>query len=797
MNRSSHYFLKVCLLVLACLIFSFQAKTCHITIESPNGGEEYYAYLTQTITWKSKQTSGFVTIAWSANSGADWDTIVPVMPDTGSYVWTIPNVSSTECLIRITDTTGDLDDESDATFTIIELLPPATPRNLSAVPGEQNVWLSWNRSVSIYAIKYHVYRDIVPFNSCTENRLIASLADTFIMDDRLEAGPDYYYRIIASDNYGNKSIPSDAENAMPYKTDLYCPEDSLHFGKVHINTMTTIKLLIANNGVHSTLKISSIQSSNAAFVPAISSLDILSGDIGKVPIQFTPNAYADYSGSLVIYSNDPDEPQKEVYLTGIGADILPPATPRNLTAVPGEQIVLLSWKKSVSEDTKLYHVYRDIAPFNGCTENRLIASLTGTFIMDNKLEAGRKYYYRVTASDHFENESAATNTVNAQPYKNDIFIKAPVGNEYYMVGTQTYIIWESVGKINTVQISYSYNGGISWNEIVNHMPNYGYYVWTIPPTYSANCLIKINDPDGDPIAVSAIPFSILPPPFVQVMSPNGGEEWIKGSTQQITWRYSGMMPEVRLFYTANGGLKWNEIGTADFNAGIYDWTVPDLTSTNCLIKICDINGKIMDMSDQVFSIAEESNLTLITPNGGETWQAGSSQDILWTTVGTVDQVRLSYTANGGLVWNEIVASTPNDGIYEWIVPNFASTNYAIKIEDTDGFPTDLSDAPFTVSGSANKPGVINNQNSTGLSSAYPNPFIDEITIDFKLENEAKVLLELYNFRGERVEIIENRIYTAGDHSLTWRAKYSQAKGMYMLKMTTGNNTSTKAIISTE
>ncbi len=89
-----------------------------LTVTSPNGGESWEVGSGQSITWTSSGTSGTVKIEYSTNNGASWSTQTASTPDDGTYAWTVPNVPSANCLIRISDTDGSPVDQSNAAFTI-------------------------------------------------------------------------------------------------------------------------------------------------------------------------------------------------------------------------------------------------------------------------------------------------------------------------------------------------------------------------------------------------------------------------------------------------------------------------------------------------------------------------------------------------------------------------------------------------------------------------------------------------------------------------------------------------------
>lgn len=91
-----------------------------------------------------------------------------------------------------------------------------------------------------------------------------------------------------------------------------------------------------------------------------------------------------------------------------------------------------------------------------------------------------------------------------------------------------------------------------------------------------------------------------------VLSPNGGETWVSGTTQDIEWGSDANIPEVKIEYSVNNGQDWNDVDVNTVpNSGAYEWLVPEVTSEECLIRISDVNNpNIYDVSDDVFTIFE-------------------------------------------------------------------------------------------------------------------------------------------------------------------------------------------------
>jgi hypothetical protein len=91
-------------------------------------------------------------------------------------------------------------------------------------------------------------------------------------------------------------------------------------------------------------------------------------------------------------------------------------------------------------------------------------------------------------------------------------------------------------------------------------------------------------------------------------------------------------------------------------------------------------------------------LAVTSPNGGQSWQAGTMQSITWDSVGAGDNVKIELYKNDSYLSN-IIVSTANDGEYTWLIPSnlSAGSNYKIKIIDTsDSSKYGYSDDYFNV-----------------------------------------------------------------------------------------------------
>jgi len=92
-----------------------------------------------------------------------------------------------------------------------------------------------------------------------------------------------------------------------------------------------------------------------------------------------------------------------------------------------------------------------------------------------------------------------------------------------------------------------------------------------------------------------------------------------------------------------------------------------------------------------------SSITVTFPTGGESWPAGSSQSITWSSTGAVGAVDIELWRAGSL-HTSIAAGQTNSGSHSWSIP--ADTphgeDYTVRIVDPAAGVEHSSPAPFTI-----------------------------------------------------------------------------------------------------
>jgi len=186
------------------------------------------------------------------------------------------------------------------------------------------------------------------------------------------------------------------------------------------------------------------------------------------------------------------------------------------------------------------------------------------------------------------------------------------------------------------------------------------------------------------------------PTSVHLEGPNGGAQYHGGSVQTISWSSSHVYG-VKLEYSTNGGSSWTKIADSiDAVETSYDWTLPELISSQCLVRVRDAYfTNAADTSDAPFTIFVDP-LLLVAPNGGELWDVNSTHFITWASH-AVDSVELDYSIDTGATWREIGRLSAATGAYPWLVPDTPSESCRVRIRNiADSTVSRVSQSLFTI-----------------------------------------------------------------------------------------------------
>ncbi|MCF8359612.1 MAG: T9SS type A sorting domain-containing protein [Prolixibacteraceae bacterium] len=197
--------------------------------------------------------------------------------------------------------------------------------------------------------------------------------------------------------------------------------------------------------------------------------------------------------------------------------------------------------------------------------------------------------------------------------------------------------------------------------------------------------------------------------FSSILWGNGGGDAIRGSLVPDSVKFS-ILGDGRFL-----GSNENLYTSPDFvNPGTNDYRLQpgspcvdtgDTVATDCGPEDLDNKIRVWDGDSDTHAVVDrgawEYNstspiITVISPNGGESWQMGNVHDITWTSSGTSGTMQIEYSTNNGSVWTDVIDSTANNGNYSWTIPDTSSNICLIRVSDKYGTSIDQSDSVFTI-----------------------------------------------------------------------------------------------------
>jgi len=209
------------------------------------------------------------------------------------------------------------------------------------------------------------------------------------------------------------------------------------------------------------------------------------------------------------------------------------------------------------------------------------------------------------------------------------------------------------------------------------------------------------------IALSFVFFGALTAQQITVTNPVSVNSWQAGKLYDIIWTKTGIMGDRVLIRLRNAGGIALDISLDTENDGLFCWTIPaSLAPGQYYIRIKTLENSPVSGDSVVFTITapQPPSLTLEAPQGGETWEMGSTKKIQWLASNVPVNCRLVLLKDGQVLGTIRDPFAPGQGesIWNWKVgdypggPAAAVGGYRIRIQSIDGQYSDTSDNPFTI-----------------------------------------------------------------------------------------------------
>lgn len=224
-------------------------------------------------------------------------------------------------------------------------------------------------------------------------------------------------------------------------------------------------------------------------------------------------------------------------------------------------------------------------------------------------------------------------------------------------------------------------------------------------TASATCTLN------DLIGAKNVTATFVMTVGIMITSPNGGEVWTAGTKENITWKYTGNPgSSVKIDLLKDGAASSaitskTSIGKA--GKGSYPWSIPagQAAGTTYRVRVASVsNGSYSGQSSQDFAVAGPT-ITVVSPNGGESWKAGKPHAISWKYTGNPGKVKIDLIKGGvsTTIVSSVSAGKNGAGSYNWKINSkqTAGGDYKIRVTSTTWAScTGMSGNPFAITGTA-------------------------------------------------------------------------------------------------
>jgi len=676
----------------------------YITVTNPNGGEQWRKAESYNITWDKDLPNGHTVDIYLFKGGYQ-NSVITTQKSGTSYIWFIPMsvTIDTDYWIRVQDHDDyTIDDFSDAEFSILEpyVINVTSPDGgESWLPGSTHN-ITWTDNIPVN-VKIELFKND-SFNSTIASSTPSDGSFSWTIPGSQTFGDDYKVKITSTSNsylysYSNEDFtitgPPFITVVSPSNVGVEYDWDEQIEIYWNDNISENVKIELYKGGILNQTIVSSTQS-DGYYVWDIPD-DIVGGNDFKVKITSIS------TGTVYDFSNNNFT---------INAKTITVTTPNGGESWQAGAIHNIFWSANFPDSIKI-ELYK-----NGVYNSTIASSTTGNghyqWLIPSTQTGGDDYKVKVSSTTQPSVYDYSDNTFTIG---GAIMVTSPNGGESWVKGSTHNITWTGSSGSFNVKIDLIHDG-YYYSTIASSTPNNGGYAWTI----STGAGVAVGDQYK--IRITTLDETILDDESddnfsitdsLTVTSPNGGEDWVISTEQTITWIGAPGATDVKIELYLKG-LFTSTITSSTPNDGSFAWGLGSslIADEYYKVKITTLGKDPQeDFSDNNFTISENYHIHVLSPNGGEVWQAGSTHAITWSD-NLPDDVKIKLF-KGASVDSDIVYSTPSNGNYSWTIPanQDLGTDYRVRISGNTNFVLDYSDSYFTIS-AAGPPAYDTVQNVT-------------------------------------------------------------------------------------
>jgi hypothetical protein len=195
---------------------------------------------------------------------------------------------------------------------------------------------------------------------------------------------------------------------------------------------------------------------------------------------------------------------------------------------------------------------------------------------------------------------------------------------------------------------------------------------------------------------------------------------------------------------------------------------------------------------------------LLSPNGGESFDAGQTISIRWEAQdwGGVDSVGVAFSPDSGATYGDTLWwAFVGDTTHAVTLPGTASSTWRARaiFKDKVGLvDSDDSDSTFTLTGSVAVGDDRAHYGSFSLSVVGPNPFSSSTRLGFAVPRAAPASLEVFAVNGGRVATLFQGVPKPGLNVVKWRGESVGQRGapagLYFARLKQGGQATVRRVV---
>lgn len=138
---------------------------------------------------------------------------------------------------------------------------------------------------------------------------------------------------------------------------------------------------------------------------------------------------------------------------------------------------------------------------------------------------------------------------------------------------------------------------------------------------------------------------------ITMLKPEKGKEFKVNSSLSIAWA-GEVIGKKKIEYSENNGRSWKTIiNELDANIFSYNWTIPDISSDSCLIKVSDISEASASVTSEMFSINDNLLWNGSFINGMANWNLSNNSGTESSADVSGNNLSIAITNGGTTSWH--------------------------------------------------------------------------------------------------------------------------------------------------